>query len=95
MFLSALKHFSAKQRESGDIARAFARCFATPDGRIVLEHLHQHSLFRVTDPNLCEAELRFLEGQRQTVLFICQTIAKAHPSHPVNGEPSWNNPPKS
>lgn len=53
------------------LARAFQRCFATPDGIRVLEHLHRHFLFRRSDPRLSAAELRVLEGQRQAVLYIC------------------------
>ena len=77
MIFSALKRFSDKQRKGEDIARAFARCFATDDGQIVLAHLHDHVLFRMTDPNIPARQLRFLEGQRQLVLFICQTISKS------------------
>lgn len=80
MIFSAIKRFSDKQRESGDIARAFFRLFNTDDGKIVLEHLHNHVLFRTTDSIITEEHLRFLEGQRQLVLFICQTMNKANQS---------------
>ncbi|MDB5477731.1 MAG: hypothetical protein JWM96_226 [Alphaproteobacteria bacterium] len=72
---SAIKRFSAK-RESDDLARAFARCFQEHDGQVVLEYLHQHVFFRSTDPAQTDAQLRFAEGQRQLLLFICQLIAK-------------------
>jgi hypothetical protein len=74
--ISAIAKFLVQPKEKTDIARAFARAFETQDGKTVLEHLHQHTLFRVTDPNLPPDQLRFLEGQRQLVLFICQMIAK-------------------
>jgi hypothetical protein len=78
MIFSALKRFS-KPRESEEITRAFARCFNTKDGKTVLEYLHTHTLFRITDPLLSDDQLRFIEGQRQLVLFICQTISKSKP----------------
>lgn len=74
----ALQRFSRKQRARDDIAKAFARCFRTHDGQIVLEQLHQQTLFRITDPMTSQDNLRFLEGQRQLVLWICQMIATAH-----------------
>lgn len=85
MKLFALKRFLGKSRESEALARAYARCFNTPDGQIVLEHLQHHSLCRVIDPNMPQSHLRFVEGQRQLVLFICQMIAKAStPSNPTH-----------
>lgn len=77
MHFFGLKRFRDPPRESDDIARAYARLFNSDDGKIVLEHLHQHSLFRLTDPQLPEAQLRFIEGQRQLVLFMCQMATKA------------------
>lgn len=76
MIFSAFKRFSNKQRKSEDIARAFFWCFSTEEGQVVLGHLHDHVLFRITDPNMTAEQLRFVEGQRQLVLFICQTISK-------------------
>lgn len=75
---SALKKFLGKTRPQETVARAFARCFGSPDGKIVLEHLHQQTLCRVTDPVTAADNLRFLEGQRQLVLWIVQMIAKGH-----------------
>ncbi|HEY1096103.1 MAG TPA: hypothetical protein VGF14_02580 [Alphaproteobacteria bacterium] len=59
-----------------DLARAYARCFNSRDGQMVLEHLHQITVFRITDPLIDPAALRQLEGQRQLVLFVCQQMAK-------------------
>jgi len=78
MRFTAVKRFLGKPRESDDIARAFARVFNSEDGRVILEYLHQHSLFRTTDPHIDEGHLRFIEGQRQMVLFICQMTAKGN-----------------
>ena len=71
MKFSALQRFS-NQRESEETARAFVRCFRTDDGKIVLEHLHNQFLFRLSDSNISEEQLRFIEGQRQLVLYIAQ-----------------------
>lgn len=73
---SALKRFSLT-RESEAVTRAFIRCFNTEDGKIVLEHLHNQTLFRISDPGIAEDQLRFLEGQRQLVMMICQIISKS------------------
>lgn len=73
---SALKRFVGHTGEGDALARAYARLWSSPDGQTVLEHLHQHVLFRVTDPQASEAQLRFCDGQRQLVLFLCQMAAK-------------------
>ena len=74
---SALRKFLFGRLPPDDVSKAYARCFAGKDGQLVLEHLHQITVFRVTDPALHTAALRQLEGQRQLVLFVCQQIAKA------------------
>jgi hypothetical protein len=74
--LSALKKFATRSREPDDMARTFARCFKTLDGQAVLDQLHAQTLFRVIDPHTDDRNLRFLEGQRQLTLWICQMIAK-------------------
>lgn len=73
---SALQKFTGKTKPQDAVARSFARCFTSPDGQIVLEHLHQQTLCRVTDPVTAHDNLRFLEGQRQLVLWMIQMIAK-------------------
>ena len=73
---TALKKFLGKTRAPDAVARSFARCFQSPDGQIVLEHLHQQTLCRVTDPVTPHDQLRFLEGQRQLILWLFQMIAK-------------------
>ena len=86
MLFSALRRFGRNPVDADRIARAFARCFATDDGRQVLEHLHRQALFRVTDPGLPHDQLRFIEGQRQLVLWICQMAASG--AHPAAHTPS-------
>lgn len=73
----ALRKFLFGRIPSDDVMKAYARCFSGRDGQLVLEHLHQITLFRVTDPTMDPDALRQLEGQRQLVLFMCQQIAKA------------------
>lgn len=75
--ITALRKFLFGQPALDDIARSYARCFGGPDGQAVLEHLHNITLFRITDPMMDGVALRQLEGQRQLVLFICQQVAKA------------------
>ena len=80
---SALKKFLGKSRDTDSVSRAFARCFQSADGQIVLEHLHQQTLFRVIDPMMPGDHIRFLEGQRQLVLWMCQMIAKGKTANPA------------
>ena len=86
---SAFKRFTTKTRDNDDLAHVYARLFRTTDGQAVLEHLHQQTLFRLTDPFVTTDQLRFIEGQRQLVLLICQMMAKAHnnPSSPPTETP--------
>ena len=86
MRFSALQRFLGNPREGDDVARVFARVFNTEDGRTVLDYLHRHSIFRVIDPQMTEENLRFLEGQRQLVLFICQMAAKGNNTQTTENE---------
>jgi len=56
------------------LARAYARCFAAPDGARVLADLEAVTLGRALGPGADEAALRHLEGQRALVLRI-RTLA--------------------
>ena len=56
------------------LCRTFARCFAGPDGRAVLEHLRRTVLERRLAPNASDAELRHLEGQRCAVAHIIAMV---------------------
>ncbi|MCP5364901.1 MAG: hypothetical protein H6905_06715 [Hyphomicrobiales bacterium] len=59
-----------------EVAQAFARCFATSPGRLVLDHLRAITIERNLGPNTSEALLRHAEGQRQLVLHIMTLITK-------------------
>lgn len=73
--LSAFLLRTRRVPERETLGRIFRRCFSSSDGQQVLEHLHRQFVFRTTDPRLSEAELRFLEGQRQAVLYLCTLAA--------------------
>jgi hypothetical protein len=59
-----------------ELARAFARCFAGADGRLVLEHLTRMILERRLPPSASDAELRHLEGQRHAVAYIVAMVGR-------------------
>jgi hypothetical protein len=58
------------------LCRSFARCFAGPDGRAVIEHLRRTVLERRLAPNASDAELRHLEGQRCAVAHIVAMVER-------------------
>lgn len=68
-----------------EIAAAFARCFATPDGARVLETLRAMTLERALGPEAGDAALRHLEGQRRMVVTIGALIRRGREGAPVNG----------
>jgi hypothetical protein len=74
---SALDKILGRGPDDTAVAAAFARCFSSADGATVLEHLHRHCFFRPLDPKTDADTLRFVEGQRQLVLWICHMTAKA------------------
>jgi hypothetical protein len=59
-----------------ELCRAFARCFAGADGRLVLEHLRRTVLERRLPPDASDAELRHLEGQRYAVAHIVAMVER-------------------
>ena len=56
------------------LAAAYRRCFAGAEGALVLWHLRQVTLDRALGPDVSDAALRHLEGQRALVRRI-QTMA--------------------
>ena len=60
------------------LADAFAACFATPAGVVVLDQLRRVFLDRRVPPTASDAELRHVEGQRAVVAWI---MAMARASH--------------
>ncbi len=64
------------REEEREASLFFARCFLSPDGRRVLDHLRAMTLGRSAGPHASEALLRHLEGQRQLVLYIQALVRK-------------------
>jgi len=56
--------------------RAFARCFAGPDGQLVLDHLTRLILNRRLGPGASNAELWHLEGQRGAIAYVLGMIER-------------------
>jgi len=59
-----------------ELARSFARLFTGSDAERVLGHLRAQTIERRTAPDLPEAALRHLEGQRSVVAAIESLIAR-------------------
>jgi hypothetical protein len=80
---SGWQWFDAPQhRELGDfeddrsVATAFAKCFGSPDGKRVLEHLRRLTIERSLGPGASDALLRHLEGQRHLFAYIVALVAQ-------------------
>jgi hypothetical protein len=58
------------------LCRAFARCFAGPDGQLVLDHLTRLILNRRLGPGASDAELWHLEGQRGAIAHVLGMIER-------------------
>lgn len=59
-----------------DISLNYARCFGTPSGRTVLEHLRKITIERTLGANASDNELRWAESQRALVRQIESQIAR-------------------
>lgn len=67
---------TAETDRAPDISHRFARCFASRDGQLVLEHLERCFLLRRCPPSASDAELRHLEGQRSAVAHILAMVER-------------------
>ena len=54
----------------------YARCFGTPSGQVVLEHLRKITIARTLGPNASDNELRWAESQRAFVRHIETMISR-------------------
>lgn len=59
-----------------DIEISYARCFGTPCGVRVLEHLRSITIGRTLGPNATDNELRWAESQRALFRQIEALIAR-------------------
>ncbi|MHC8508734.1 MAG: Bbp19 family protein [Rhodospirillales bacterium] len=66
----------AAQPDPEQLARAFARCFSTPDGETVMAYLRAVTVGRALGPEASDAALRHVEGQRWLVRFIARQTAR-------------------
>lgn len=65
-----------------DFHRAFARCFSSPDGARVLAHLRAMTIERAVGPDVSDAQLRHLEGQRQLIAYVLALIERGKAQSP-------------
>ena len=63
-----------RKRNEDDPAALFARVFGSDDGERALEHLWRMTMDQATGPNVTDARLRHLEGQRHIVKYITNQI---------------------
>jgi hypothetical protein len=59
-----------------NIARCFARVFAHHDANYVLQHLRSTTRDRVFGPDISDATLRYVEGQRALVAYMEKMIRR-------------------
>lgn len=64
--------------ERTEVAASFARCFSTPDGRRVFAHLRAIAFGRTFGPEVSEAMLRHVEGQRQLLARIASLVRRGN-----------------
>ena len=67
---------NAEVADQPSLAITFARCFSTPEGKRVLQHLRAWTLERTLGPAASDAHLRYLEGQRQLVAHMLMLTAQ-------------------
>ena len=58
----------------------FRRCFSGDPGRAVLDHLRRKTMTAQLAPDVAEATLRDMEGQRRLVAYI-ETMMKENSRH--------------
>jgi hypothetical protein len=68
---------AAAHEADAELARAFGNCFRGNHGGRVLRHLRALTLDRVLGPESPDTLLRYIEGQRQLVAYICALVERA------------------
>lgn len=64
------EQYNTKEMADEEIHTAFAKCFNSREGKIVLSFLKRMTLERYLGPDCTTDELRHLEGQRHLVGYI-------------------------
>jgi hypothetical protein len=75
----------AAEETDAELVRAFASCFRGSHGSRVLKHLRALTLERVLGPESHDNLLRYVEGQRQLVVYICTLVERANRWPSVTG----------
>lgn len=70
-----LAQYDTKQMDDIEIRQAFAKCFISREGGIVLSFLRRITLERYLGADSTSDELRHLEGQRHLVSYM-QSLAE-------------------
>jgi hypothetical protein len=78
----------AAAETDAELARAFASCFRGSHGLRVLRHLRSLTLERVLGPESPDTLLRYVEGQRRLVAYICSLVERANSWPSATGIPS-------
>jgi hypothetical protein len=65
-------------QDSGEseLPKLVSRCFNSPEGQRVLQHLRAITLGRSLGPGASDAMLRHLEGQRSLVVYLITLTAR-------------------
>lgn len=69
---------AAAHEAETELVRAFGGCFCGSHGSLVLRHLRSLTLDRVLGPESPDTLLRYVEGQRQLVAYICALVERAN-----------------
>lgn len=75
------------ERDLDALARAYARCLSGPDGERVMAHLRAMTTERALGPDVSEAVLRDLEGQRRLVASMAAMAARGRRGPVSNPDP--------
>lgn len=79
------KDVAAAEDADTELAHAFAICFRGSHGERVLRHLRALTLERALGPESPDTLLRYVEGQRQLVAYICGLVERARHKSAVAG----------
>lgn len=68
--------YDPRDLSDAELRQAFARCFNSREGRIVLAVLKRMTLERYLGPDSTPEALRHLEGQRQLVGYMLSLLSQ-------------------